>query len=447
MHRLLKRQLKRSGLDPESLPQEMETFLQNVNDAYQQFDEHRDMLERSMELSSKEILAALKEAEDANQLKSMFVAKVSHEIRTPMNAILGMAQILLEGELSDETRECIDIVQVSAETLLRLINDLLDFSKIEAGKLDLSTHAFDITATVKNSERLLSALLMKESIEMVVHVDDNVPKQVLGDMHRVTQIVMNLLSNAVKFNRRGGIILYLECIKQVDDEVTLSISVSDTGVGIPEEKLDEIFGAFTQVEGTDNRKYGGTGLGLTICRQLVELMSGEMVVQSKVGVGSRFTFACPFKIDYTDRTASSDLQNSFGNGRLDGTVEEEKRVLVAEDNPVNQKVIRKILERRGYSVEIASTGRIAVESFEGNDFDLVFLDIQMPEIDGYEATRIIREVENSQNRSAVPIIALTAHVGAGEVQKCEEAGMNGFVSKPIDVKALFQEIQKVTSSD
>jgi PAS domain S-box-containing protein len=376
-------------------------------------------------------------AEAANRAKSDFLANMSHEIRTPMNGILGMTELALRANQDPTQHEYLSAIRTSAEALLRVINDILDFSKIEAGKLDLENVPFALRETLGSTVALLTPRAQEKGLELTWQVVEEVPDVLMGDSLRLRQVLFNLVGNAIKFTERGGVALRVEA--EVDGEdVLLRCAVRDTGIGIPADKVAAIFQPFAQADNSTTRRYGGTGLGLTISSRLVAMMGGSLGMDSKVGEGSTFHFSA--RLRRASSVTPGPVSPSDPGRSL--TAVAALRILLAEDNPINQLVARSLLTREGHQVTVVPNGAEAVAALRRQAFDLVLMDVQMPEMDGFEATAALRAEERGSVRRT-PVIALTAHAMSGDRERCLAAGMDGYVTKPIRPKELLRAIAAI----
>ena len=404
---------------------------------FSDFLQLNDKLESQVGLRTQELQAAKKEAEKANQMKSEFLANMSHEIRTPMNAVMGLADLALETPMTARTRDYLSKINHASRSLLRLINDILDFSKIDAGKLDLETEDFLLCDVFDHMSDLFSNRAAKKQIALNMKLPEGFYDLLRGDYLRLEQILINLIGNAIKFTNAGTIDVRCKIQEEQADYVVLAFSVRDSGIGMNAEQCKQLFNAFVQVDSSATRKHGGTGLGLTISKQLVQLMGGEITVSSKPGKGTNFNFTVNFQ-RYKDhkQTASNPFDNKQPILKAKDVAAKiaGARLLLVEDNSINQQVASELLAKIGLVVDVANNGLQAIKNIEKYPYDLVLMDIQMPEMDGYTATQQIRSKPQFEN---LAIIAMTAHAMASDRAKSLAAGMNDHLSKPIDRQKLY----------
>jgi len=368
-------------------------------------------------------------AENAVKAKQQFLSNMSHEIRTPMNAIIGFTKVLLKTELSVKQKEYLQAIKMSGDSLIVLINDILDLAKVDAGKMIFEQTPFKMAASISAMLHLFETKIMEKNLKLVKEYDDNIPEVLVGDPVRLHQIILNLVSNAVKFTSKGKITVSVNLLHEDENQAIIRFSVADTGIGIPEAKIGKIFENFQQASSGTSRLYGGTGLGLAIVKQLVEPQGGTITVQSKIDEGSTFSFVLSFQ--KTTAEAEAEPENLELDVEIKGI-----NVLVVEDITLNQLLMKTLLDDFGFERDVADNGKIAIEMMQKKSYDVVLMDLQMPEMNGFEATDYMRNTMNSN----VPIIALTADVTTADLAKCKLVGMNDYIAKPVDERLLYSKI-------
>ncbi len=387
-----------------------------------------------IESKNKAEQATLK-AEESTKLKEAFLANMSHEIRTPMNAIIGFSDILFKSQLQAKEKEYVKIIKYSGENLLTIINDILDISKLDSGMMAFEESNFSVKETLSSINEMLIEKAKEKNLELQFTCDDDVPENLLGDPTRLIQIIINLAGNAIKFTEQGNVNVHAKVHEVKNSLVLLEFTISDTGIGIQEEKLGHIFERFRQAESHTTRKYGGTGLGLSIAKQLVELQGGQLSVKSKFKKGSVFTFFIPYKKTTYEAPKNRVIEKKYNSEELSRL-----NILLVEDNQLNVKLILSLFIAKKLNLQVAENGSVCIEKLKKNNFDIILMDMEMPVMNGYETTTIIRE----KLKNNVPIIAMTANAMSGEKERCLNLGMNDYISKPINSDLLFEKIHDLT---
>lgn len=404
-----------------------------ARDITEQKKNEKELIEARVfaELATELAEVAKGKAEDAVKSKQQFLSNMSHEIRTPMNAIIGFTKVVLKTELTDKQREYLNAIKTSGDALIVLINDILDLAKVDAGKMSFEKTPFKMAASISSMLHLFEIKIQEKNLKLIKNYDRNIPEFLVGDAIRLHQIILNLVSNALKFTNEGSITVDVKLLNEDDTKVAIEFSVSDTGIGIADYKLEKIFENFQQASSGTSRIYGGTGLGLAIVKQLVESQGGSIEVTSEIMVGSTFKFALEFQKTHEIILKEADQIEIINQNQ-------NIKVLVVEDIALNQLLMKTLLDDFGFERDIASNGKIAIEKLKENNYDIILMDLQMPEMNGFEATAYIR----NEMKLTIPIIALTADVTTVDLEKCTAVGMNDYVAKPVDERLLYSKIIK-----
>ena len=400
----------------------------------------RKRAEAALKETNRQLKKAIEKAEDAVLAKSRFLAIMSHEIRTPLNGIVGMLQVMAYTNLSEEQIELLEIAQTSSDLLLNLINNILDYSKIESGKSYLGKYQFILMDMLNEVETVFKPMAEMKGLNLYMFVEEDMPKRLVGDAGRLKQVLLNLLSNAIKFTSEGRIDVQVQLVEQANSRVTLKWMVKDTGIGIPEASQKDIFLSFTQADASTNREFGGTGLGLAICKSIVEQMEGDIWVTSEMYKGSQFYFTCTLEVPEQE-LESIEPAKTVGNVMAATKL----HLLVVDDDETSRILIDRIAHKRGWQVTQAGSGREAIAVYQANVFDVILMDLQMPELDGAQTTLRLRQMEE-QNGAHTPIIAVTAKALPGDRERCMEAGLDDYLTKPFTSRQLMDVVESWTKA-
>lgn len=423
------------------LGESFKTFCTALIESNQEVSRYREDLEDKVEERTESLNNALKELTESNKVKSDFLAVMSHEIRTPMSAVIGTAQVLKKTQLTEEQAKLVETITYGGKTLIALINDILNFSKMEAGKLELESIPLDVIDLVGHNVDVFSSTAHDKGIDLSFdHLNEHPPLLVKGDPTRLSQVISNLLGNAIKFTEEGSVKVSLCDVEEINDDIKFSIVITDTGIGLTEEQQDGLFEAFSQADSSTTRKYGGTGLGLTICQRLVNAMDGEIRVESDGVSGSTFTISIQLPKAIEENTQIT-LDTDTDSGAEEFSNQEQRsniKVLLVDDVPLNLQIAQALLENSNFEVLTAGDGEQAVEQYKAHkdSIDIILMDCLMPKMDGYEATRCIRKIEEETQDQRTPIIALTANAIEHVLEDCQKAGMDNCLSKPFEEKVL-----------